>query len=55
MTDVTNRVILVFKHPKSKKEDPILVGLTIPQVLAYGPPQTKKGKPWIFVSTELVH
>jgi len=53
--DITHRVVLIFMHPKSKKEEPILAGVMIEDLLEYGPPTTKKGKPWIFVSTQIIH
>lgn len=56
MADITNRVVLLFQHPKKLKEDesPTLIGVTIPWVILNGAPVTKKGKPWIFLSTEIV-
>jgi hypothetical protein len=53
--DITHRVVLIFMHPKSKKDEPILCGLMIEDLIEYGPPTTKKGKPWIFVSTQIIH
>lgn len=54
MPDVTYKTIVIFKHPKSTDEEPMLVGMTIPNLILYGPPQTQKGKEWIFVSTEII-
>jgi len=53
--DITNRVILIFAHPTSKKKDPILCGIPMKYFLQYGIPETKKGQPWIFVSTQISH
>lgn len=54
MTDVSNRILVIFKHPKSTEEDPRLVGVTFPWLVNNGIPQTEKGKPWIYQSVELV-
>lgn len=55
MPDITNRVVLIFKHPKSDDDEkPTMVGVTIPWALVNGPPVTQKGKPWIFVGTEII-
>lgn len=56
MVDITDRVALIFQHPKKLKEgeSPTMVGVTIPWVLVHGVPVTDKGKPWIFVSTEII-
>ena len=57
MADITNRVVLLFQHPKKLKEgeSPTLIGVTVPWVIVNGAPVTEKGKPWIFLSTEIVH
>lgn len=54
MADITERVALVFEHPKSTKEKPVMIKVTIPWLLANGPPMTEKGKLWIFKSTEII-
>ena len=54
MADITNRVAVIFKHPKSTEEKPVMIGVTIPWLIANGNPVTDKGKPWIFVSTEII-
>jgi len=53
--DITDRTIVIFAHPKSKKDDPMLCGVPMRDFVEYGPPETKKGKPWIFVSTQIIH
>lgn len=53
--DITHRTVLVFMHPKQKLEkNPELIGMMIPDLLEFGPPTTKKGKPWIHVSTQII-
>lgn len=54
MPDITEKVMLIFQHPKSTKEEPIFVGVTIPWLIENGRPLTKKGKEWIFHSTEII-
>jgi len=54
MADITNRVVLLFRHPKHSEEKPIMMGFTIPWIIVNGPPCTEKGKPWVFVSTEIM-
>ena len=54
MADITKRVAVIFEHPKSTKENPIMIGVTIPWLVANGVPMTQKGKPWNFVSTEII-
>jgi hypothetical protein len=52
--DITNRTIVVFMHPKSKKDNPNLCAISIRDFVEFGPPETRKGKPWIFVSTQII-
>jgi hypothetical protein len=54
MVDITKRVALVFEHPKSSKEEPSYIAVTIPWLLQNGVPLTQKGKPWKFFSTEII-
>ena len=56
MPDITGRVAVIFQHPKplKKGEKPYMVGVSIPWLLINGTPVTEKGKPWIFVSTEII-
>lgn len=59
INDMTPRLAVIFKHPKSDKDveqggDPTMVGVTIPWLLSNGPPTTSKGKPWIHVSTQII-
>ena len=54
MSDITKKVVVVFEHPKSTEEKPVMIGVTIPWLLANGAPMTSKGKPWIFRSTEII-
>ena len=54
MADVSHRVAIVFRHPKSDEDKPKLIGVTISWLLANGVPLTEKGKPWIYQSVELI-
>jgi hypothetical protein len=54
MADVTSRVIIIFEHPESTPEDPSVVVVTVPWLIANGSPKTKRGKPWVFKSTEIL-
>lgn len=55
MTDVSNRIAVIFKHPKSKKDNPRLIGVTFAWLIQNGTPKTEKGKYWIYQSVELIH
>jgi hypothetical protein len=52
--DVTNRVLLIFAHPKHTPEKPNLVAVRLLNFLEYGPPETKKGKPYALLETHLM-
>ena len=54
MSDVTNRVIVIFTHPKHTEEKPMYIGIQLLNLLKYGPPVTKKGKPYTFLETHLI-
>lgn len=54
MGDVTNRVLLIFAHPKHTKEKPNLVAVRLLNFLEYGPPETKKRKPYTLFETHLI-
>ena len=55
MADASNRVVVIFAHPKHTEKEPRLVGVNIQWLVANGIPHTEKGKPWIYHSTELLH
>ena len=55
MADASNRVVVIFAHPKHTEKEPRLVGVNIQWLVANGIPLTEKGKPWIYHSTELLH
>lgn len=55
MADITDRVLLIFAHPKKHKpEKPYLIAIRLLNYLEYGPPMTKKGKTFVHLETHLI-
>jgi hypothetical protein len=55
MADVTNRVLMIFVHPKKHtKKKSYLVAVRLLDYLQYGPPTTKKGKTFLHFETHLM-
>lgn len=52
--DVTNRLVMIFEHPKSDPKNPSKVMVYYGWFLMNGPPKTEKGKPWKYVATHLI-
>lgn len=55
MADITDRVLLIFAHPKKHTpEKPYLVAVRLLNYLKYGPPTTKSGKVFVHLETYLI-
>ena len=55
VADNTNRVLLIFAHPKKHTpEKPYIIAIRLLNYLEYGPPTTKKGKAFVHLETHLM-
>ena len=54
MTDITDRVLLIFAHPKKHTPEKYLIAIRLLNYLEYGPPTTKKGKVFVHLETHLI-